>query len=300
MLQKIFIGLLALATLAMITFGLLDAARAPQPAAAALIQPSAAPTTPPAAPSAPNTPDAAAPAQQPAAGDSVGEAWSASGTIKALDDFNLTLATTTGDYLIELGPPTYWQAQGVALPIGAQAQVEGYFNGDQYHARIVTVGTAQLVIRDEAGRPMWAGNGQSGNTASGTPGQTSGQVEVQIPADAWKTLKGTVEAVNNGNVTFTGTDGATATGIIPLQMGQRRFWQDQGVVLAAGDAVEVLGYWQNGQFMVADLLKVATGEHIILRDPNGRQLWGGPGRNGQTNGNGNGQGRNSTTPTPAN
>ncbi len=288
MMQKLFIGLLALATLGMVAFGLRDAADHPQ-ATAAFTAPTLQPTT---------VPDAA-PAQQPAAGNSVGEAWSASGTITALDDLTLTLATTTGEYVIELGPPTYWQAQGVALPIGAQAQVEGYFNGDQYHARIVTVGTAQLVLRDEAGRPMWSGNGQAGNTPNGTPGQA----EVQIPAEAWKTLKGQIAAVNNGNVTFTGTDGVT----IPLQMGQRRFWQDQGVVLAAGDAVEVLGYWQNNQFMVADLLKVATGEHIILRDPNGRQLWGGPGRNGQTNGNGqgsngnrNGQGRTHATATPTN
>jgi hypothetical protein len=96
--------------------------------------------------------------------------------------------------------------------------------------------------------------------------------------------------VANGNVTLFVNDGSA----LNLQMGQPQFWQSQGVTLSAGDPVEVLGFWQGNQFMAGEIRKTETGETIMLRDPNGRQLWAGPGRNGSggNGGNGNGNGGN--------
>ena len=98
-------------------------------------------------------------------------------------------------------------------------------------------------------------------------------------------MSGTISDKSNGSVVLETADGT----VYSLQLGQPNFWQSQGVTLATGDAIEVLGFWLNDQFAVGDITKTATGEHIILRDPNGRQLWGGPGRNGAGRGTGTGQ-----------
>ncbi len=297
MAQKILVGVLALAIVAVIGFSLLDAA---QPAGdvqpAVTDNPIPAPTTAAAAPantatSAPahaagtqRSDSATAGTPQPAAEGAVGDSWAATGTISALDDFGFTLETPQGSYYVELGPPSYWQAQGVTLAVGAVVTVDGYYNGEQVHARIVTAGDAQIVIRNENGQPMWAGGSENSAGSAGSAGTPSGsgtaQGQVQVAPEDWVTLTGSISRVSNGNVTLTLDDGSS----VVLQMGQREFWQSQGVTLNVGDSVEVLGFWSNGQFMAADILKVATGEHIILRDPNGRQLWGGPGRNGQRRG----------------
>jgi hypothetical protein len=42
----------------------------------------------------------------------------------------------------------------------------------------------------------------------------------------------------------------------------------------------VVGYWQGSTFKAGEITKTATGERLMLLDPNGRPLWGGPGRNG--------------------
>jgi len=103
--------------------------------------------------------------------------------------------------------------------------------------------------------------------------------QVQVAPEDWVTLTGTIGSVSNGNVTLNVNDGT----VIKLQMGRPDFWQSQGITLNVGDPVEVLGFWSGEQFMAGDIRKTATGETIMLRDPNGRQLWGGPGRSGNGN-----------------
>ncbi len=218
--------------------------------------------------------------------DMVGDPWTANGMIAELDDFGMMLTLDDGSQIyVELGPPTYWQAQGVTLVVGDMVLVAGFFNGEQYHAQtVVTSDRMQIVLRNTDGQPLWSGgaNNQSGSITGGQQGAGTGQTPV-APED-WVTLEGIVTASNNGGLTI-----QTEDSLMTLQMGQPRFWQAQGVTLAAGDEISVLGFWQGTQFQLGEITKLATGERIMLRDPNGRPLWAGAGRNGGGQG-GNGQG----------
>lgn len=298
MIQKILIAGLVVGIFSVIGFGLIDAAQVPQEADPVVLATEAntaddEPVTqiPPTAIQAEEATEVLAetttePEQAVQAQDSMGDAWQAEGTVTLLEDFGFTLVTVSGEYYVELGPPTYWQAQGANLGEGTQVYVDGYYNGEQVHARVVTVDGTELVIRSEAGQPMWAGGADHENDGES---QAAGGSQFQVSAEDWVTLTGVIGSVSNGNVTLNVDDGS----ILNLQMGQPQFWQSQGITLSVGDPVEVLGFWSSDQFMAGDIRKTETGETIMLRDPNGRQLWAGPGRSGEggqgeSQGNGNG------------
>lgn len=309
--QKLVIAGLALAIIAVMGFGLYDASRNSEDDDTVSVgnQAIVVPTTAPVATGAPtadtqsaNT-EPTAPEVTPLDGtqtnpvvqalDTMGEDWQGIGTVTTLEDFGFTLVTAFGDFYVELGPPTYWQSQPVTLVEGETVVVTGYYNGEQVHARIVSVNNQELVIRNENGQPMWSG-GMTNTTLTADGTTTAGAGQLQVNPEDWVTLYGVIGAVTNGNVVLNVDDGT----ILNLQMGQPQFWQSQGVTLSIGDPVEVLGFWSGTQFMVGDILKTDTGELIMLRDPNGRQLWAGPGRTGNGNGNGR-QGNQHLTPTVA-
>lgn len=201
----------------------------------------------------------------------VGEVWSGHGTILELTTVGMTVALDDGsEVYIELGSPEYWQAQGVTLNAGGVVTIDGFFNGTDYHARTVTNSDgAILSLRNEAGQPLWSG----GNTSSGT-GEFGGQGQVQIPADEWVTIEGSVTALTNNGVIIQTPDAQALT----ISFGRADFWQTQNIVFEVGDAISMLGFWQGDQFNPGQVTKVSTGERILLRDPNGRPLWAGPGR----------------------
>ena len=84
-----------------------------------------------------------------------------------------------------------------------------------------------------------------------------------------------------GNMTMSTVDGE----IIAFQTGQPGFFAEQGVTIQVGDEIVVLGFYEGDQFMAGEITQVSTGLRVMLRDPNGRPLWAGPG-NGSTGGNG--------------
>ena len=98
------------------------------------------------------------------AGDGVGldhpaGTWiTASGTVVAFDS-DLTVETGEGEMVIHLGATWYWNANGIALNVGDEVEVRGFYDGDEFEAgwiRNVTTG-AEIEMRDETGRPLWAG-----------------------------------------------------------------------------------------------------------------------------------------------
>ncbi len=267
MLKKIIVGLLVVTILGGIAFALLDSdeetvSETLSTAVTATVQP----------------------IDTPAAGSSVGQIWSGTGTILDLTTVGMTLALEDGsEVYVELGSPEYWQAQGVALNVGAVVSVDGFFNGTDYHARAVTNADGSVLsLRNEAGQPLWSGG--NGN------GENGGQGQVQIPADEWVTVDGTVTALTNNGLVIQTTNAQTLT----VSFGRADFWQTQEVSFAVGDAISMLGFWQADQFHAGQVIKTTTDERILLRDPNGRPLWAGPGR-GQGNG-----GRGNQTATPEN
>lgn len=225
--------------------------------------------------------------------NNVGEPWSAAATIVELGEVGMTVRLTDGSEMyVELGPSSYWQAQG-ALAVGDAITIEGFYNGDQYHAATITQadGTA-LALRTATGQPLWSGGGaDSGGAGNGGQG-AGGSGQVQVAPEDWVTLTGVVVAVNRNGLTI-----ETAAGeVLALTFGRADFWQGQAVQFTEGDAVEVKGFWLDGQFQSGQVTKTSTGERLLLRDPNGRPLWSGPGRNGGQGGNG-GRGQGHATST---
>ena len=242
-----------------------------------------------------NTGDGAAVQQQQNQSvDNVGEPWSATATIAELGDVGMTVTLEDGSPVyVELGPSFYWQEQGT-LAVGDVITIDGFYNGDQYHAASITQadGTV-LALRSEAGQPLWSGGASNGGEAShGSQGAGGTGQEVQIAPEDWVTMTATVATVNRNGLTIETAEGE----VMVLSFGRADFWQEQAVQFAEGDAIEVQGFWQDGQFQTGQVTKTATGERLLLRDPNGRPLWGGPGRNGGQGGNG-GQGQGHATPT---
>lgn len=231
-------------------------------------------------------PAAAAPAQL---GPSVGELWTVGGMLVNLDDFGFEIAPDDGSapIYVELGPPTYWQAQGVTLQAGEHVNVQGFAQDGMYHAAVVkTSAGATLMVRDGlTGQPLWSGgavNGQAGNASEQQAG--AGQGQAQVSPEDWVTVQGTVMAVAQNSLTVQFQDQTQVT----LQLGRSGFAAEQGVVFAVGDQVKVIGYDQLGQFRAGEIENLTQGGRLMLLDPNGRPLWAGPGTSGQSGQGGNG------------
>jgi len=162
--------------------------------------------------------------------------------------------------------------------------INGFYNGEQIHAATLTrtADGAQIAVRTAEGVPLWAG----GAGQQGTITNDAGTGESQVAAQDWQTITGTVTAVNASALTMQ-SDAGEGLG---LPLGRADFWQSQGVTFVPGDAISVLGFWQGTTFQPGEIVKTATGERLMLRDPNGRSLSAGPGRSG-ANASGQGQGQ---------
>ena len=229
----------------------------------------------------------------PAAQGATGAPYEATGTITALDDFGFDMTLATGESVyIELGPPTYWQAQGITLEVGQTITVVGTNNEGMIHAKQVQLADGQtLQVRTETGQPLWSGGAENGQGQGNATGSADGSKTPapQVQVDEWITITGTLMAYDRNLMTVATADGE----IVTFQTGQPRFFADQGVTFQVGDEVIVVGFYQAEQFTAGDITQVATGLRVLLRDPNGRPLWAGSSNNGGGgNGGGNGGGGN--------
>jgi len=215
-----------------------------------------------------------------------GEPWEATGTVASVDDYGFDMVLETGETVyIELGPPDYWQAQGILLEAGQSVTVVGSNNEGMIHAAQVQLADGQtLMVRDTNGQPLWSGGatngqGQGGQGAGTGSADGSHTTDPQAQVDEWITISGTIMAYDRNWMTISTDDGQ----VVSFQTGQPRFFAEQGVTFQVGDEVIVVGFYQADQFTAGDITQVSTGLRVMLRDPNGRPLWAGPG-----NGNGNG------------
>lgn len=224
----------------------------------------------------------------------VGNPWQESGTITEIDDYGFQFALQDGETVyIELGPPAYWQNQGIELQVDQTATVYGSINEGVIHASEVTLADGQiLIIRSESGQPLWSGGVTNGNGQSGNrDGDRIPEPQAQV--DEWITIEGTLMSFQGGNMTMETSEGE----LLSFQTGQPRFFAQQNVTFQVGDEIIVVGFFDGDQFTAGDITQVSTGLRVMLRDPNGRPLWAGPGGNGNTNrGNQGRQGFASSTP----
>jgi hypothetical protein len=103
----------------------------------------------------------------------VSQEWlSVSGVVQSIDGSLMIVQAELGDVIeVTLGQSGYWEAQGLSLAAGDAVVVEGFYEDeDTLSARSLTlVSTGQtVVLRDDNGRPMWAG-GRRGESAGTAP-----------------------------------------------------------------------------------------------------------------------------------
>lgn len=88
-------------------------------------------------------------------------AWeTVTGTVIVADG-EVTLLTVTGEVVVGMGQARYWE--NFAIEIGDQVSVTGFHEDGEFKAGTVNNLTSgeSIVLRDDAGHPMWAGGGRS-------------------------------------------------------------------------------------------------------------------------------------------
>jgi hypothetical protein len=93
------------------------------------------------------------------------ETWTTiSGTVVALDGSGLAVQTGDGLLTVNVGPAWYVETTGVALEAGDTVEISGFDEDGTFQvARIVDRTSGEtLLLRDEMGRPLWAGQGRRG------------------------------------------------------------------------------------------------------------------------------------------
>lgn len=80
---------------------------------------------------------------------------------------DMVIEATDGQELVVGTGPGYMEDQGFTLQAGEQVQVQGYWEGDEFKAAQVTRlrDGQSITLRDQAGRPAWAGAGRRGGGA---------------------------------------------------------------------------------------------------------------------------------------
>ncbi len=110
--------------------------------------------------------DRRATGEQVGAGQAEVDEWvQISGAVVAVDAEMLTVQLPDGNQLIVDGRAwRYVQEQGFAISVGDEVTLIGFFeNGDLEVGQIDDYTSGQTVsIRDESGRPLWAGRGRGG------------------------------------------------------------------------------------------------------------------------------------------
>jgi hypothetical protein len=208
---------------------------------------------------------------------------------------DLVIATDDGEEIAIGTGPSYMEAQGFALQAGERVQVEGYWEDDaEFKAAQITrlQDGATIALRDQAGRPAWAGNGrgatdrlqaQTTTPLDGeAPGDRTGTDQAQV--DEWVTLDGVVLSVDSDELVVQTTDGQE----ILIDGRPWQFTQEQALAVQVGDQVTLLGFYEDvdpstssgHSFEVGQIYNISSGQTVTIREDSGRPLWAGGGRRG--------------------
>ena len=87
-----------------------------------------------------------------------------SGTVTSVDADLLVVETAGGEVAMENRGWWYAQEQGFAAQVGDELVLTGFYENEDFEVgQIENLTTGQAVtLRDETGRPMWAGRGRRG------------------------------------------------------------------------------------------------------------------------------------------
>lgn len=91
------------------------------------------------------------------------ETWmTVTGRVVASGGGNLTAQTAEGLLTINLGPEWYVEGTGFALQAGDEVEISGFDEDGTFQVTRIANQTSgeTLLLRDETGRPLWAGRGR--------------------------------------------------------------------------------------------------------------------------------------------
>jgi hypothetical protein len=207
---------------------------------------------------------------------------------------DLVIETESGEEVVVGTGPGYMEDQGFRLQAGERVRLQGYWEDGEFKAAQVTrlPDSATIALRDEMGRPAWAGAGR-GAQAEGRGGY-GGQGRTEAPSDGtrtgqavvdeWLTIQGVVESVDGNAVVVQSAGGQE------FVVENRAWWfaQEQGFSAEVGDQVTLLGFYENDRtsassgshFEAGQISNVTTGQTAQIREATGRPLWAGRGRRG--------------------
>jgi hypothetical protein len=189
----------------------------------------------------------------------------------------LVIETADGEELAVGTGPGYLADQGFALQAGESVQVQGYWEDGEFKAAQVSrLRDGQIVtLRDQVGRPAWAGGGQGRGSATGD-GTGSPQPEADV--DEWVTVEGTVLHVDADMMVVQTPHGEE----VVVEGRSWRFAQELSFSAEIGDQVTLRGFYEDGDFEVGHIA-VTDGQSVSLREETGRPLWAGRGRSANGN-----------------
>jgi hypothetical protein len=113
---------------------------------------------------------------------------------------------------------------------------------------------------------------QGGGNGRGQGEASQAQPEPQADHSDWQTIEGTV--LETSELVIETAEGQT----VQIGLGPSHYREGQGFVLEVGEEVSVSGYYEDEEFRAGQVVKLATGESILLRDADGRPMWAGRGR----------------------
>jgi hypothetical protein len=90
-----------------------------------------------------------------------------SGVVLSIDDAQMTVQTDSGEIVIADRPWSFALEAGFTAQVGDQVTVQGFYEGDTFEAGQLANGDLMVSIREESGRPLWAGGRGGGRGRTG-------------------------------------------------------------------------------------------------------------------------------------
>jgi hypothetical protein len=190
------------------------------------------------------------------------------GTVVQVPDegVDLVIETREGDVHVGTGPE-YLAQQDYVLQAGELIRVVGYWEDGEFKAAEITRAAdgATISLRDEVGRPEWAG--QSSGRERDTGGLGAGQAGVE----AWIQLQGAVVSVDMDTLLVELGSGEQ------VSMENRAWWfaLEQGFSVQAGDQVILSGFYKGEDLEVGRIENLTSGQSVLIREQGGRPMWAG-------------------------
>jgi hypothetical protein len=136
-------------------------------------------------------------------------------------------------------------------------------------------GGAGVAYADEATQGNYGdgrGGGGQGRGAGAAGSAESAPLAEAVAPEDWLTYEGTVTQAPAAGVdmvlaTDDGQELTVGTG--------PGYLEEQGFSLAAGERVQVQGFWEDGEFKAGQLTRLRDGATIMIRDVYGRPAWSG-------------------------